>query len=335
MSKKLSMLLMTIFLVFIVAACGAKNSEGNPGGSEAKTTNAAANNENKNTEAPKDEVLTIKHQLGEATVKKNPKNVVVFDYGALETLDKLGIEVAAVPQSSLPGHLKKYEDSKYMNAGTLFEPDFEKINALKPELIIISGRSSEAYKELDKIAPTVFMGVDTQNYMESFTENVKTLASIFGKEAEADKELAAINESIKQLNETAAASGKKGLIILTTGGKANAYGVGSRFGLIHDVFGVVPVDDKIDSQTSHGQKITFEYVAEKNPDYLFVIDRDAVVSGENVTPAKEVVENDLVKKTNAFKDGKIIYLDPNFWYLSGGGLISMAEMVKEVAEGVK
>lgn len=346
MNRKISMLLMTVFLVVILAACGSNQggSAAGNGGNAASGTNAGASAGSTDTVEPASadaigseaEELTIKHQLGEAKVKKNPGNVVVFDYGVLETLDKLGVEAAAVPQGNLPAHLKKYEDAKYTNAGTLFEPDFEKLNALEPGVIFISGRSSEAYEELNKIAPTIFMGVDTKNYLESFTENVKTLGRIFGKEAEAEQELAAISDSIQAVKETAAAGGKKGLVILTTGGKVSAYGPGSRFGLIHDVFGVPAVDDTIEAST-HGQSISFEYVAEKNPDYLFVVDRDAVVTeeGKQAEPAAKLVENDLVKKTNAYKNGKIIYLDANYWYLSGGGLLSVPEMLKEVHEGIK
>ncbi|WP_114498349.1 siderophore ABC transporter substrate-binding protein [Fontibacillus phaseoli] len=328
-------------MVVVLAACGTNNKNGN-GGNNGGNENAGANTGSTNTTQPaaaapvEDEELTIKHKLGEAKVKKNPGNVVVFDYGVLETLDKLGVEVAAVPQGNLPGHLKKYEDSKYKNAGTLFEPDFEGLNALDPGVIFISGRSSEAYEELNKIAPTIFMGVDTANYMGSFSENVKTLGEIFGKEAEAEQELTAINDSIKAFNDQVSANGKKGLVILTTGGKVSAYGPGSRFGIIHDVFGVAPVDENIKADT-HGDSISFEFVAEKNPDYLFVVDRDAVVTeeGKQAEPASKLVENDLVKKTNAYKDGKIVYLDANYWYLSGGGLLSVPEMLKEVQEGIQ
>ncbi|MNJ71197.1 putative ABC transporter solute-binding protein YclQ precursor [compost metagenome] len=116
----------------------------------------------------------------------------------------------------------------------------------------------------------------------------------------------------------------------------SAYGPGSRFGIIHDEFGIAPADDTIEVST-HGQSVSFEFVAEKNPDYLFVIDRDAVVSqaGQEAEPASKLVENDLVKKTNAYKNGKIIYLDASYWYLSGGGLISVPAMAKEIQEGIK
>ncbi|MDO3681880.1 siderophore ABC transporter substrate-binding protein [Paenibacillus ehimensis] len=329
--KKVSWMLMMLLLAVMVAACGSNGSGG--ANNAAGGANSGGDAKNANTAAPKDnEELTVKHKLGETKVKKNPKKVVVFDFGTLDSLDKLGVEVAGVPSKNLPSYLSKYKDAKYANVGGLMEPDFEKINQLKPDLIIISARQSTKYEEFKAIAPTIFMGVDEKNYMKSFEDNVKLLGQIFGKEAAAEKELAAISDSVKKLKEKASAGGKTALIILTTGGKTSAYGQGSRFGIIHDEFGFAPADKDIKVET-HGQSVTFEYVAQKDPDYLFVVDRDAVVG--NGTPAKQIVENELTKKTKAYKNGKIIYLDSNYWYLSGGGLLSVAEMVKEAEKAVQ
>jgi len=317
---------MTVFLAVILAACGSNNAA-----TSNNNTAAAGNTEATTAPNTASKELTIKHELGEITIKTNPQKVVVFDFGTLDTLDKLGVEVTGVPQSNVPSYLSKYSDAKYENVGGLKEPDFEKINSLSPDLIIISGRQQDSYDEFSKIAPTLYVAVDNANYMESFTKNVKTLGQIFGKEAEVEAELATITDSVKALNEKAKADGKKALIILANEGKISAYGSGSRFGIIHDVFGFAQADDKIEVST-HGQSVSYEYVADKNPDYLFVVDRDAAVKsdGSKSGSAKDAVENDLVKNTNAFKNGKIIYLDPNYWYLSGGGLISVSEMLKEV-----
>ncbi|MGG3498055.1 siderophore ABC transporter substrate-binding protein [Peribacillus simplex] len=313
--KKLSLLLLVAMLAVVAVACGSVKEKEESGTKK---------------ESAKSEEFTVKHQLGETKVKTNPKKVVVFDMGALDTLDKLGVKVAAVPHDGLPKYLSKYKGTTE-NAGGLKEPDFEKINEMAPDLILISGRQTEAYKELSAIAPTVYVGVDTANYMESFKENVTLLGKIFDKKDEAVKELARVDENINALKEKAPKD-KTGLIVLASGGKVSAYGPDSRFGIIHDVFGVPAVDDKLEVST-HGQSISFEYIAEKNPDYLFVVDRDAV-AGDGAA-AKETVENDIVKNTKAFKEGNIIYLDPNYWYLSGGGLESVDEMVKEVSKGLK
>lgn len=316
MKKWLLLLTLSVFTL-VLAACG------QDGGT-------ASNASGGETEAPAAEELTITHLLGETPVQKNPSKIVVFDFGILDSLDKLGIEVTGVPQANIPPYLSKFEDAKYENVGSMKEPDFEKINSIKPDLIIISGRQQEAYDELSKIGPTIYLGVDTNRYMDSFKENMHTLGQIFEKETEVEQELAAIDDSIKALNEKATASGKNALIILANEGKLSAYGPGSRFGILHDVFGFEAVDSNIEVST-HGKDISNEYIVEQNPDYLFVVDRGAVVTtGSGQSGAKQTVENELVQTTNAYKDGHIVYLDPNYWYLSGGGLMSVSEMVKEI-----
>ncbi|WP_308160528.1 MULTISPECIES: ABC transporter substrate-binding protein [unclassified Bacillus (in: firmicutes)] len=153
------------------------------------------------------------------------------------------------------------------------------------------------------------------------------IGEMFGKEDKVASELKDIKASIEKLNKQASALDKKGLILLANEGKVSAYGPSSRLGLIHDVFGFGAADQKIEVST-HGQSITFEYIMEKNPDVLFVIDRATAVGGE--IGAKEIIENELVKKTAAFKNDKIIYLDADTWYLSGGGLKSVKSMAKEI-----
>lgn len=310
--KKWLLIAFTLMMVAVLAACGSTEET-----AESDTANAET------------EEMTVTHELGEATFTKNPEKVVVFDYGVLDSLDKLGIEaVAGVPQESLPAYLEKYEDAeKYQNVGTLKEADFEAIHAMDPDLIIISGRQADMYEEFTEIAPTMYMAVDTENYMESFEENMTTLGEVFGKEDQVGEELATIDAQIEGLKAMVSESDEKALITLANEGKVSAYGAASRFGLIHDVFGVKQADEDIEAST-HGQSISYEYILETNPDMMFVVDRNAVVG--NGTNAAESLENELVQKTNAYKNDKIIYLDPDYWYLSGGGLQSVAQMVTDV-----
>lgn len=331
MKKILLLVVMAIFATVMVA-CGSADKD-------ASNDDKAADKDKAPTEEKKAEVpaeITVKHELGETTVKTNPEKVVVFDFGTLDTLDKLGVEVAALPQANIPPYLKKFEDAKYENVGSLKEPDFEKLSAINPDLIIISGRQADLYDQFSEIAPTIYLGLDPSRYMDSFKENLAIIGDIFDKKEEIDKELATIETSIKEIKEKAEASKKTGLIILANDDKISAYGPNSRFGLIHDVLGVKAVDDKIEVAT-HGQNVSFEYVVEQDPDILYVVDRGAVVSNEGgeSASAKQVVENKLVENTKAFKEGNIVYLDPSYWYLSGGGLVSVTEMINEVSASLK
>ena len=318
MRKFLLGFLMSLLVIFLVA-CGSDDD--------------AEKTESDEDDSEEPQTVTVEHELGTTEVEKNPEKVVVFDMGSLDTLDKLGIDVAGVPQQSVPDYLSKYEGDEYENVGGLKEPDFEKIAEIDPDLIIISGRQGDMYDELQELGDTIFLGVDTENYMESFEDNVNTIGEIFDKETEVADALDAIEEKIDNAQETAEEADKNGLIILANDDKISAYGPSSRFGLIHDVVGVPAVDEGIEVST-HGQNVSFEYVVEQDPDLLYVIDRGAAV-GEGESATELIVENKLMEDTKAMQNDDIYYLDPEYWYLSGGGLISVEEMVNEIAESLE
>ncbi|ADM36454.1 petrobactin ABC transporter substrate-binding protein YclQ [Bacillus spizizenii] len=316
--KKFALLFIALVTAVVISACGNQSTSSSKGSDS------------------KNEQITVKHQLDKngTKVPKNPKKVVVFDFGSLDTLDKLGLDgkVAGLPKQALPKYLSKFKDDKYADVGSLKEPDFEKVADLDPDLIIISGRQSESYKEFSEIAPTIYLGVDTAKYMESFKSDAETIGKIFDKEDEVKDELATIDHSIADLKKKAEKLNKNGLVIMANDGKISAFGSKSRYGLIHDVFGVTPADKNIKAST-HGQSVSYEYISKTNPDYLFVIDRGTAIGETSST--KQVVENDYVKNVNAVKNDHVVYLDSATWYLSGGGLESMTQMIKEVKDGLE
>ncbi|EPY2277097.1 siderophore ABC transporter substrate-binding protein [Clostridium sporogenes] len=277
--------------------------------------------------------MKITHKLGEATLKKNPKKVVVFDYGTLDSLDKMGIEIKGLPKSNIPSYLSKYKDDKYVDVGTLFEPNFERLNEIKPDVIFISARQSKVYEELNKIAPTIQLNTENGKYMESVKSNLEKLGKVFDKEDFVKDEIKKLDDSVKDINKKASESGKKALVVLANDGALSAYGKGSRFGIIHEELGFPLSDEHIDTAV-HGQKISFEYVVERNPDYIFVVDRGAVVQGGHKSVNK-ILENDLIKTTKAYKNNKIISLNPELWYISSGGIVSTTEMLKEIKDSIK
>ncbi|MGJ9382792.1 siderophore ABC transporter substrate-binding protein [Salipaludibacillus sp. CF4.18] len=354
MKKSLSIISMSMLLAVFTVACGSNEesnaAENNAAANEESTEQENNASENENTEvenaanesnenAGNAEVeetpaeITVEHELGETVVPTNPENVVVFDYGVLDTLREIGVDPIAVPQGNIPEYLGEFEGEEYENAGTLFEPDFETIYGLEPDLIIISGRAAEAYDELSEIAPTIHVGVDTANYVESFQENSRLLGEIFGETELVETKLAEIDEAIATLHETATANEITGLFTLANEGELSAYGLGSRFGIIHDEFGIPAADENIED-SSHGQNVSFEYVLETNPDYLFVMDRGAAI-GDDEFSAQETIENELIKQTTAYQEDNVVYVDPSFWYLAAGGLTSVAGMVEDVQEGLE
>lgn len=272
--------------------------------------------------------IVVKHKQGEATFAAKPQKVLVFDLASLDTLAALGVEVAGVPSGNKPDYLKAYNDEKYLKIGTLFEPDYEAVNAAEPDLIIVAGRSASKYPELAKIAPTIDLSVDAQNYLAEARNNVATLADLFDRKAEGEALLARLDSSVADLKTLAAGKGK-GLLILTTGGKMSAFGPGSRFGMLHGAYGILPAAET-KHVGNHGQAISFEYILETNPDWLFVIDRDAAIGREG-TAAAQFLDNEVVRQTKAWQAGNVVYLDAAAWYLVGGGISAMQRTVDQLA----
>lgn len=276
--------------------------------------------------------VRIQHALGETEVKVNPEKIVVFDFGALDTLDLLGVDVVGLPKQSIPPYLSKYASDKYLNVGSLFEPDYELLNEIKPDLILIGSRAAAQYDQLSQIAPTVHVAVDNADYLGSFKRNMENIGRILGKEKEVAEHLASIDAAIERVKRLS--KNQVAFVGLVTGGRVSTYGPGSRYGIVYDEFGFLPVNARIEEST-HGQTISFEFILVYNPDVIFVIDRDAAIGAEGAQPAKAVIENALVRETNAYKKGKIVYLDPYLWYLSGGGLASVKAMIEEIETGLR
>ncbi|RKH57477.1 siderophore ABC transporter substrate-binding protein [Corallococcus aberystwythensis] len=272
---------------------------------------------------------TIPHAQGSTVVAPNPKKVVVFDLATLDTLDALGVEVQGVAGEYFPGPLAKYADAKkYPRFGTLFEPDYEALHAARPDLVITGGRSSARYAKLAAMVPTIDQVTDDAHFLVTVEGNTERLAAIFDKQEQARTLLEGLHQSIATLKGTTASRGK-GLIVLTSGGRMSAYGPGSRFGVLHDTFGIPPAAPSLKASL-HGEAVGSEFILETNPEWLFVIDRDAAI-GEG-GGAQRLLDNELVRQTAAWKQGQVVYLEPANTYLLGGGIHSMRRLLEQISD---
>lgn len=259
------------------------------------------------------ELLTIEHAQGQTQVKKLPKTVAVLDWSTLDTMAALGLEAQGIPNSNvLPPMLEQYADERFVKVGTLFEPDYEALQNLKPDLIILGRRAGGKYDEVSKYGPTLDLTPDPSDMLNSVVRNTEILGQIFDREEQSSELTEKLRASVKELQTLSADQGT-GLTLLTTGGKMSAFGIGTRFGMIHDVFGMKPAvtDLKVGR---HGQSVSYEFLLEANPDWLFVMDRDAAIGREGVA-SQQMMDNELVAATKAGVKGQIVYLDPVSWYL--------------------
>ncbi|WP_214644939.1 siderophore ABC transporter substrate-binding protein [Tritonibacter litoralis] len=273
--------------------------------------------------------LSVSTYRGDVTVAETPRTVVALDVAAVDTLTALDVPLAGVPGNLYVSYLDGVA-KRAKPVGTLFEPDFEAIALLGPDLIVTGGRSSEQTEALAEIAPTLDMTIEGDNFVETALDRLRSYGQIMDKEAEAAAIERTFADKIAQAKSAIAGKGNA-LIVLTNGPKISVYGKGSRFGWLHNTLNLPETVAGVDAQT-HGEVVSFEFIAEANPDWLLVVDRAAAIGQQNQS-AKTTLDNALVAQTTAWSKGQVIYLNAADIYISGGGIQSMMRTLDHVTQG--
>ena len=270
------------------------------------------------------EDVTIATATGDVTLPANPATVAVLDIAAIDTLNALGVPVAGVPDKLYVDYLSPLAGAVPV-VGTLFEPDLEALAALSPDLIIAGGRSSTQVEALSAVAPTIDMTI-WEDLVGEARARIAAYGTLFGKEAKAAELTATLDAKIAAVKDAAAGKGRA-LILMTNGPKVSAYGRGSRFSWLHDTLGLPEAHENLNPET-HGDAVSFEFIAEVNPDWIIVIDRSAAI-GEPGS-AMATLDNPLVMGTTAGQKGQIVMLSSTPIYIAGGGYTSLMTTLDEM-----
>lgn len=310
----------------VLAACGASSST-----ASSVASSVAASSETAASSEAAPESVTIKafngaKELVDVEVPFDPQRIAILDLASLDILDELGVgdRVVGTASTSLD-YLQSYvTNDSIANLGNIKEADMEAVMACEPDIIFIGGRLSE-------IAPVVFLATDAEKgVVESTRENAMTIASIFGLEDHVEALMVDFDSRIDALKSFA--EGKTAIVGMTTSGSFNVLGNDGRCSIIGKEIGFenIGVDANIDTST-HGNEASFEFIVDKNPDYIFAMDRDAAIGTDGAQMAQEILENELVKSTDAYKNGHVVYLaHPNVWYTAEGGIQALSEMLSDL-----
>ena len=349
MKKKIMTLALSAVMAVSLAACGAGgNSDSSSSGStsasgssavsDVSSASAASDASTASSGEEKPETITVKSlnankEEVDLEVPYDPERIAILDMACLDILDSLGVgdRVVGSAGTSLD-YLQDYvTDENIENLGTIKEADMEAVMACEPDVIFIGGRLSSSYDALSEIAPVVYLSTDTEiGVVESVRKNASTIAAMFGLEDQVDELMVDFDERIETL--AAFAKGKTAIVGMCTSGSFNVLGNDGRCSMIGREIGFenVGVDANVDTST-HGNEASFEYVVEKNPDYIFVMDRDAAIGTDGAQLAQDIMENELVQGTDAYKNGQLVYLEhPAVWYTAEGGVQALDLMLQDL-----
>lgn len=254
----------------------------------------------------------------------DPQSIIATDNRTFGTLADWGIELSAAPIDLMPvadESLAVYTESDEIeNLGNHREPNMEAFITTAPDLILNGQRFAQYEDQIrDLVGDTAFVSteIDIANVVidDGLRELTALLGDIFGRQDDADQLIADFDESIDRAA-AAYESDQTVVGLMTTGGSINyvAPSTGRTIGPIFDVLGLTPALDRDGSSNHQGDDISVEAIADANPDWILVLDRDAGAGTEGAASARELIaESEALAGVTAVQEGNIIYLDPTFY----------------------
>ncbi|MCR8980832.1 ABC transporter substrate-binding protein [Brevibacillus laterosporus] len=325
MNKKLMLVGLIALFMLVLAACG--------GGEKPNEASSTSSNNKETARAEVDnpgasETRTIEYLGEKYTVLQKVEKIVIT--GAMEAMeDAVVLDVHPVGAISIGGKFPEMFASvtgKSESIGEKQEPNFEKILLLKPDVILGSSKfQKEAVEKLQKIAPTILVS----HIATDWESNLKLMAELTGKQAEADKILSQYEtdtQAVKALLKEKL-QGKKVAAVRIRGSQVFVYPKDVYFNpVLYDEIGL-EVPQQI-SMAKTQEAISIEQLAEMNPDYLFV-----QFSTSETQDAKHAFEdlkkNPVIQNLNAFKQDHVYVnvVDP---LMEGGPAYSRIKFLEGV-----
>ncbi|SET82155.1 iron complex transport system substrate-binding protein [Lacrimispora sphenoides] len=322
--KKINVLKLTTIMAAAALMMTACSSPSTSKTTETIETTEASQAAETTAAAKSEEALTveIKDIHGMVTVPVNPQKVISLDNRTYETLSDWGIKLVAAPKGVMPADSLYVADESVLDIGNHREPNLEIIAAADPDLVIIGQRFASYYEEIKKLVPNaavidlnfdVSEEADTpgENLVNGLKDSTVALGKIFDKNKEAEQLTADFDQAIEAVK--SAYNGTDTIMsVVVSGGNIgfSAPHSGRVWGPMYEVFGWVPALD-IDNTTSdhQGDDISVEAIAQSNPDWIFVLDRDAAVSSTtDAVPAQDVIDQSpALQNVTAVSEGHIVY----------------------------
>ena len=316
----------TVTAAALLASCSSSES------SQSTETSAAAADAT---------TLTIEDNTGSHELTLPYDRVAVTDNRSFEILADWGVNIVAAPLKLVPKTLsdKINADTVEADLGSHKEPDLEALVAADPQ-IVINGQRFEQYQEDlqelvgDEVPVLDFEPRDGKDLPAELIRQTEALGEIFGHEEDAAKLVDDFNQALERAKKAYDPS-KKIMAVNTSGGEIGyiAPHEGRFFGPYFDMLGLTPsLEVKNGSNNHEGDDISVEAIAESNPDWIFIMDRDGAIGAKDGQLHGEALikDNAALQNVTAVKDGHIITAPEDTY--TNENIITYTEVLNQIAD---
>ncbi|MDO5697150.1 MAG: ABC transporter substrate-binding protein [Dermatophilus congolensis] len=268
--------------------------------------------------------VSVTDNNGTQEIPVNPARVVALDNTSFETLKEFGITPVAAPKQLLPAEVAEWKtNADIIDVGTHREPKLEAVNEAKPDLIIGGKRFMDHTDTLKQIAPVLDLSpsVEATGYIDKLKHQTTVLGQVFDKPDAANQLNAKLDASVAKA--AGLTNGQTVFLANHNGGK-----IDNGAGRIAPLLQPLNMTDVFAKQSTGGSDsvhqdsgLAPETVAQANPDWMFVMDRDAATAeaqGTTAAAAKSTIAAQKAWANTTFvKNDQIVFLDPGFYYTEG------------------
>ncbi len=229
---------------------------------------------------------TFTDDLGNnVTLSKAPGRIVSLVPSATEIVFAVGAgdRVVGVTRYDVypPQLVEKLKAGTIVSIGGGFDPDIEKITALKPDIILVDGPSEVGSKPLAKLKELGFTTFALNaNSIEGVLKNIEVVGKIVGNDAQADKVTAAMNAAINLVVSKTSNAPKAKVYIENWPDPLFSVGSGSLQDEMVKKAGGVNIFSDL---TGSGQ-VNSEAVIERNPDVIIMFHNQTSIDDLKTRP---------------------------------------------------
>lgn len=191
--RRLLLLLLGILLPLQLTACAGRDGGGGGGDRAAAPAEKGA--------LP----AKVATKFGTVTLRHAPRRVVALGWGDAETALALGVQpVGASDWLGFGGDgVGPWAKGRYDKAPTMIgtlEPEWEKVAALKPDVIldVKSAGDAKRHRALSKIAPTVSVPKGGEKYRTSWRRQVRMVAEALGRPGRGKKLISGVEGKFRE-----------------------------------------------------------------------------------------------------------------------------------------
>lgn len=233
-------------------------------------------------------------EKGEKILLKEYKRIVIYNFGAIEILYKLGADKNIV---AIANHSKKIwpqeKTQKLPLAGSISKPSLEKILSFNPDLVIFNVMGNEK-SGLEKFnIPSITF---SNKNLDDILKNTLILGKLVNREKESKELVEELNNKLKYIRENFKLQGKA--VILYSDSPPTSFEKNSLPVEILETLGLNVIVPKV------GKKpiISSEYILRENPKYII-----GTRGVKNIDGIKNSVQ--LIEETDAYKNKNIYVID--------------------------